>query len=343
MTFLSLGKSRRTLKKALDASEAQVRSLQGQVRALEESKTQLCSQLAAAKEKKGLAGEAGQIDAQSNGLGAGAGDKKHVESEPALTPGRDEIERLKERVEELTERNRELEAASTLAVPSDFGTSKKDDELEGAAAAAVEERSSSDAAQTECSANANIGSEDVAQLNQHSNVRSVSWDLAEEGENSEQAAANGWQTDKDNTHDTVRELIERNKELEATVSALSEKLARMQSTLATEGGRTSLKVVGGGELAERNQELEKSVASLSADRDKLLSILEKERNKSLMRRTEAKERRKRFESKLNQMSEKLREDFGDEGNGDVDVDTLADVDLSFASGSSFSTSFLVDD
>lgn len=137
---------------------------------------------------------------------------------------------------------------------------------------------------------------------------------------------------------TIRELTKRNLELEENVAslwdrakleALEEHQGLSEIAPATAASSCTADNDGDGgdphrtisELTRQIQELEATVASLSDEKAKLTARLAKDKSKALIQKSEARGRRKRFERKLANMSEKLKEDFGDE----FDVETSFDV------------------
>jgi septal ring factor EnvC (AmiA/AmiB activator) len=70
------------------------------------------------------------------------------------------------------------------------------------------------------------------------------------------------------------------------------------------------------DLAKRNQELEADVASLAGEKATLASMLASEKRKLTKRAKEATERRKKFESKLADMSDRLSDVLDDDHDDD---------------------------
>ena len=82
------------------------------------------------------------------------------------------------------------------------------------------------------------------------------------------------------------------------------------------------------ELTNRNQELEAAVASLAGEKATLASMLALEKKKLTKRTKEATERRKKFESKLADMSDRLSDVLDDDHDDDIETsfESKADSD-----------------
>jgi hypothetical protein len=130
---------------------------------------------------------------------------------------------------------------------------------------------------------------------------------------------------------------EHTKELDANVIAILDERRKFETKLFPDGGESeTLDTALSGhvdectelrqaivELTKRNQELEADVASLANEKATLASMLALEKRKLTKRTKEATERRKKFESKLANMSDRL--------NGVLDDDLDDDVETSFES------------
>ena len=82
------------------------------------------------------------------------------------------------------------------------------------------------------------------------------------------------------------------------------------------------------ELTKRNQELEADVASLAGEKATLASMLALEKRKLTKRTKEATDRRKKFESKLADMSDRLSDVLDDDHDDDKEssFESKADSD-----------------
>ncbi len=313
MSFLPGAKSRRKLKKALASAQDETVSLKEQLRALEESNEQLRAEKV-------------------------AGGTDRVESAPELN-----------------------DAAGICAVENKEGrsfSSTRNETEQGVPApeeVVTKEKGTTPQIENNEQSYQNSGEDDKQQEGtvppkqelQSDNVAShVSWEDDEGGEKSVRQSKE--------VPKTIGQLSKRNQELEATVARLESKLAAREGNEGnaatnldtthqaqshnnwdSEEGWEASKIR---ELTKQNQVLETNMAALAEEKNKLSALLTKEKNKSIQRRKEAKERRKKFESKLANMSEKLKEGFGDDFEEADDVDTSFD-DNTAASGDNKDASF----
>lgn len=291
MPLLSRSKSRRSSTSTVKSPESdgagaeeQIRSLKDQVRSLEKSNTRLSTELDDAKEK--VAAAAAETHRVKNAL---------LEKEQAASSTRDESRKLHETIDDLTSRNQELQSKLTSA---------QEEKSIYAATLAEEVKNKSSKPKPEQAPDSTIDSSD-------------------EGAEVQRAIGSY--------------LTKRNSELEELVGFLSDERTKLESRLESEGKKTLTGMPQASlhnadddgepqntinKLLKRNQVLEAMMASLSKEKASAESSLAKEKNKSLTRTAEAKERKKRFEGKLAEMCKTIKEDIGD-------VDSFAERQKNF--------------
>ena len=140
----------------------------------------------------------------------------------------------------------------------------------------------------------------------------------------------------------IGDLTAHKKEIDANVISMLEESSKLETMLFTDGEniQTPYTALSGHvdevterreamvELTKRNQELEADVASLAGEKATLASMLSLEKRKLTKRTKEATERRKKFESKLADMSDRLSDVLDDDHDDDIETsfESKADSD-----------------
>ena len=167
------------------------------------------------------------------------------------------------------------------------------------------------------------------------NIPVVARGLAEGDENTADANRANTASENGGLQQSIGDSIAHKKELEANALSVLEERSELEAKLFPDGGNiATIDTALSGhddegaelrqaivELTRRNQELEADAASLANEKATLESMLATEKRKLTRRTKEANERRKKFESKLADMSDRL--------SGVLDDDIDDDKETSF--------------
>mmetsp|Transcript_28776 Transcript_28776/g.61370 ORF Transcript_28776/g.61370 Transcript_28776/m.61370 type:complete len:363 (+) Transcript_28776:121-1209(+) len=344
--------SKRKLKKSLASAEDQIQSLKDQVRALEDTTKLLSTELAESKEKVDAAAETDHVDdeqilSQQLAVEVEDGDveEKTPPQEKEQAPScnvADVGELQKTIIDELpAAQNRELDAnvattAEEEALLEENSAIEKDNATIEMAKAPSNNGGSDEGGQLHKASDCLTASNAELELNVASALEDKAYlesRLTEKINNisipPEQAHAPNTGDECEEPHKTKSELTEQERRLSVSFCSAIEGWDEFEACEnksppqrpacnVDDDNREPQQIIK--DLTKHNQELEANMALLSNENSKLVTRLAKEKNKSIQRKTEAKERRKKFESKLANMSEQLKEDFSDEQLLDGGVD-----------------------